>query len=270
MFPHRVLVEHAPIRLSMLRLPQLLHPCLDRIQIGIRVVTVESEHGPLEFVATNTRTTVGSQTFLEGKGRPGTSLANGQRWSHSAFRAISQPFGDYLSRMGSLSLLTPGGWHAFPIAGIYADYASTRGTVRISRDVYRQFWTDERINGLALFLNPGADADAVIADLRSKLASFPDLQVNPSGELRKSALDVFDRTFAITAAMQLITTLVAFIGVLSSLLALQLEKARELGILRALGFSLAELRSLTLWETGLLGRRQVCWHCQPVTSLPGS
>jgi putative ABC transport system permease protein len=64
---------------------------------------------------------------------------------------------------------------------------------------------------------------------------------------------VFDRTFAITTAMQLITTLVAFIGVLSSLLALQLEKAREMGTLRALGLTVTEMRRLTLWETGLLG-----------------
>ena len=71
--------------------------------------------------------------------------------------------------------------------------------------------------------------------------------------LREGALVVFDRTFAITAAMQLITTLVAFIGVLSSLLALQLEKAREMGILRALGLTVNEMRRLTLWETGLLG-----------------
>jgi putative ABC transport system permease protein len=71
--------------------------------------------------------------------------------------------------------------------------------------------------------------------------------------MRQDALDVFDHTFAITAAMQLLTTLVAFIGVLSSLLALQLEKAREIGILRALGLNLAEMRLLTFWETGLLG-----------------
>ena len=64
---------------------------------------------------------------------------------------------------------------------------------------------------------------------------------------------MFDRTFAITTAMQLVTTLVAFIGVLSSLLALQLEKAREIGILRALGLNLSEMRRLTFWETGLLG-----------------
>jgi putative ABC transport system permease protein len=95
--------------------------------------------------------------------------------------------------------------------------------------------------------------DAVTGDLRTRLTTFPKIQVNPSGALRQDALEVFDRTFAITTAMQLVTTLVAFIGVLSSLLALQLEKAREMGILRALGLTIAEMRRLTFWETGLLG-----------------
>lgn len=154
---------------------------------------------------------------------------------------------------GSLALLTPEGWHSFPIAGIYADYGSTRGTVRMSLDVYRQLWNDDHLNGVALFLVPDADADAVTADLRARLADFPNAHVNPSGAIRQEALMIFDRTFAITTAMQFVTTLVAFIGVLSSLLALQLEKAREMGILRALGLSVAEMRRLTLWETGLLG-----------------
>ncbi|HUG34527.1 MAG TPA: FtsX-like permease family protein, partial [Anaerolineales bacterium] len=61
------------------------------------------------------------------------------------------------------------------------------------------------------------------------------------------------RTFAITSAMQLVTTIVAFIGILSSLLALQLEKSREMGILRSLGLTIAEMRRLTFWESGLLG-----------------
>jgi putative ABC transport system permease protein len=123
----------------------------------------------------------------------------------------------------------------------------------MSLEVYRRLWNDDQLNGLVLFLKPEADADAVTSDLRTRLKDFQNLQINPSGVLRQEALVVFDRTFAITTAMQLITTLVAFIGVLSSLLALQLEKAREMGILRALGLSVAEMRRLTFWETGLLG-----------------
>jgi putative ABC transport system permease protein len=168
---------------------------------------------------------------------------------------LSEPLANRLavSPGESIALLTPQGWRSFPIAGIYADYASTRGVVRMSLDVYRSLWHDNKLNGLALLLSPNTDVDSVVADLRGQLKSFPAVQVNASAALRKDALAVFDRTFAITTAMQLVTTIVAFIGVLSSLLALQLEKEREIGILRALGLNLAEMRRLTLWETGLLG-----------------
>ena len=220
--------------------------------IQVRVVRAESEQGPVDILATNTKRPLDPRLFLKQQGNPG------QAWQMVREGAVllSEPLASRLgisSPIGTLSLLTPGGWHAFPIAGIYADYGSTRGTLRMSLDLYRQLWGDDRINGVALFIDPDSDAEKVTADLRARLTHFTNLQVNPSRALRQSALEVFDRTFAITAAMQLITTLVAFIGVLSSLLALQLEKARELGILRALGISLVELRRLTLWETGLLG-----------------
>ena len=223
-----------------------------RSHIGIRVVDVESKHGLLELVATDVGRPLDARLFLQAQGGPQ------EAWQMLKDGAVllSEPLASRLgisTTGGSLALLTPQGWRSFPIAGIYADYASTRGTVRMSRQVYQNLWHDDKVNGLALFAVPGADADVITADLRARLAKFPAIQVNPSAALRQDAFAVFDRTFAITAAMQLITTIVAFIGVLSSLLALQLEKAREIGILRALGLNMGEMRQLTLWETGLLG-----------------
>src|SRR5215213_3593916 len=227
------------------------HP-LAQSNIDVRVVMVESEQGPLELVASSADRHMDARLFLAVQGNPA------QAWQQMRDGAIllSEPLASRLGVStpgGSLDLLTPKGWRSFPIAGIYADYASTRGTVRMNLDVYRRLWDDELLNGVVLFLEPGADVDSVTADLRSQLTEFPTVQVNPSGALRQDALVVFDRTFAITTAMQLVTTLVAFIGVLSSLLALQLEKAREMGTLRALGLSIADMCRLSLWETGLLG-----------------
>ena len=218
----------------------------------IRVVTVESEQGSLELVAASMDRPMDPRLFLDVQESPQ------EAWQMVRNGAIllSEPLANRLgisASGGTLALLTPSGWQPFPIAGIYADYASTRGTVRMSLETYRRLWNDDRLNGLALILAPGTDIDVVTTELRAQLTDFPNIQVNPSGALRESAMVVFDRTFAITAAMQLITTLVAFIGVLSSLLALQLEKAREMGILRALGLTIVEMRRLTLWETGLLG-----------------
>ena len=224
------------------------HP-LAQSSVTVRNVTVESEHGPVELIAAELKRPMDSRLFLAAQENPLEAMREGAI-------LLSEPLANRLgiSTPGeTLSLLTPTGWKSFPIAGIYTDYASTRGTVRMSLDVYRRIWNDHQLNGVVLFLSPEADADAITADLRSQLKEFTTLEVNPRRVLREGALVVFDRTFAITAAMQLITTLVAFIGVLSSLLALQLEKAREMGILRALGLTVNEMRRLTLWETGLLG-----------------
>ena len=220
--------------------------------IGVRVVKVESQNGPLELVAASAERPLDPRLFLKAQGTPEQAW----RMVRQGAVLLSEPLANRLeisSLDGSIALLTPQGWQSFPLAGIYADYASTRGTVRMSLDVYQRLWNDHQLNGLVLFLAPSVDIDTVTENLRARLTDFPPIQVNPSAALRQDALAVFDRTFAITAAMQLITTIVAFIGVLSSLLALQLEKAREIGILRALGLTISEMRRLTLWETGLLG-----------------
>ncbi|HJQ14666.1 MAG TPA: FtsX-like permease family protein [Anaerolineales bacterium] len=237
----------APLDSQVLALARS-HP-LVQSSMTIRNVTVESEHGPVELIAAELKRPMDSRLFLVAQENPVEAMRDGAI-------LLSEPLANRLgiSTPGeTLALLTPTGWKSFPIAGIYTDYASTRGTVRMSLDVYRDVWNDNQLNGVVLYLPPGVDADAVTADLRSQLKEFTTVGVNPRRVLREGALVVFDRTFAITAAMQLITTLVAFIGVLSSLLALQLEKAREMGILRALGLTVNEMRHLTLWETGLLG-----------------
>jgi putative ABC transport system permease protein len=77
------------------------------------------------------------------------------------------------------------------------------------------------------------------------------VQVNRA--LRDQALVVFDRTFAITNALRILAVIVAFIGVLSALMALQIERARELATLQALGLTAGQLWRLTLTETGLMG-----------------
>ena len=77
--------------------------------------------------------------------------------------------------------------------------------------------------------------------------------------LRAGVLEVFDRAFAITGALQVLATVVAFIGVLSALMALQLERARELGTLRAVGMTQRQLWGMTMLETGLMGGTAGLW-----------
>jgi putative ABC transport system permease protein len=153
----------------------------------------------------------------------------------------------------TVTLYTDHGARQFPVAGIYRDYSSSQGTVMMSLDLYRQHWNDPAISAVALKLAPDADSDRVVRELSDALAGVQGVMVRPNAALRSEALAVFDRAFAITGALQLLAALVAFVGILSALLALQLERSREFGVLRAIGLTGRQLRGLMLLETGMMG-----------------
>ncbi len=153
-----------------------------------------------------------------------------------------------------ITLRTDEGPRAFRVVGVYYDYGSDQGVVLMRRDLYNRYWRDGGISSLALHLTPEAQPRATdyARELRAQLAGR-ELVISANRELRANALEVFDRTFAITGALNLLATLVAFIGVLSALMALQIERTRELGVLRANGMTLRQMWRMTLLETGLMG-----------------
>ena len=152
----------------------------------------------------------------------------------------------------AITLDTEAGPQSFDIFGVYYDYSTDQGTVYMARSVYDRFFADPFISSLGIFTEPGADVDAVIAGLRASFADY-DLLVQDNAGLRAGALEVFDRTFAITIALRLLTTLVAFIGILAALMALQLEHAREYGVMRATGMTAGQLARFAMIQTGLMG-----------------
>lgn len=152
----------------------------------------------------------------------------------------------------TLTLVTDNGPTEFPVLGIYQDFASIEGVVLIGIETYRTEWNDDSISSLAAYIEDDADIDIVQQDLTETLAGTG-LLVQSNKELRDSAIAVFDRTFAITSALNLLATVVAFIGILSALMALQIERRREIGIMRANGLTRGQLFRLTFWETGIMG-----------------
>lgn len=153
----------------------------------------------------------------------------------------------------TITLLTPEGDRTFPLLAVYYDYSSDRGTVIIDNDLYEQFWHDASVASLGLFVQPNVDVETVVKAIQERFRERQSLLVQSNVTLRQGSLEIFDRTFAITDALRLLAVVVAFIGVLSTLMSLQLERTREIGILRAIGMTPRQLGVLTLLETGLMG-----------------
>jgi putative ABC transport system permease protein len=152
----------------------------------------------------------------------------------------------------TLRIQTDRGEHEFPIAGVTVDF-DVRSVVFIDDAIYRTWYDDDLISAIALFVAPGVDVDAKVLEIRAAFAGAEELLVRSNRGTRENALVVFDRTFTITVALQLLATLVAFIGILSTLMSLQFERSREIGVLRATGMTRWQLWRLSLMETGLIG-----------------
>lgn len=188
--------------------------------------------------------------FLEGDAR--TALA---RFRRGEAVLVSEPFANRrdVGVGDAVTLAGREGERRFPVAGVYRDYGAEQGTVMIARSAYTRLLRDPEVTSLALFLAPGSDPAAVAEDLLARLPEGVVLEVRSNGELRAASLEVFDRTFRITGVLRLLAFLVAFVGVLSALMALELERGREMGVLRAIGLTPGELRRLVFSQTGLLG-----------------
>ena len=153
----------------------------------------------------------------------------------------------------SLTLRTARGPVTLPVAAIFRDYGSDRGMLMLEYGTYTELYGDSTVTTMALILEPGADREAVIRGLREATASQQALSIRSNRAVGEASLVVFDRTFAITQVLRLLALIVAFVGVLSALMALQLERGRELGVLRANGLTPRQVWVMVSSQTGLMG-----------------
>ncbi len=168
---------------------------------------------------------------------------------------VSEPFA-YKNRLGSgdtINLITRSGQHPFRIAATYQSYDAGSGSVLMSRDTYIKHWNDHKIDALGIYLEPGADIDQVISNLENTSSDRQAILVRSNRALADSSLQIFDRTFVITNVLRWLAVGVAVIGILGAMLALQLERSRELAVLRALGMTPGQLGAMVTLQTGFIG-----------------
>jgi putative ABC transport system permease protein len=185
-------------------------------------------------------------------GRPREQVLAELRDSNAVI--VSEPF-TYKHRLkaGDSITLSLGETQAsFRIVDVYYDYSSERGNILMDRKTMLRYLPDPAPSNLAIYISPDAQPALVRSEIERAAAGHRVLMFS-NRDLRAEAIRIFDRTFAITYALEAVAVLVAVMGIAGALLALVIDRRRELGLLRFLGAATGQVRKLILVEAGLLG-----------------
>ena len=136
----------------------------------------------------------------------------------------------------------------FKVGAIFYDYTTEHGLVMMDRPIFLKTFGDRTLNNIGIFIDPDNPHRADLLQEVRKRAEARGLPVLTGAQLHENILNVFDTTFAITRSMRAIAIVVAFFGIAGALLTLFIERSREFGIYRALGFSTGQVAKMTLME----------------------
>ena len=134
------------------------------------------------------------------------------------------------------------------IAAVFYDYTSEHGVIMMDRSTYLRIFEDRTINTLGVFVDAGNPERKEILKEVVREAQERGLPVYTRDQLWESILSVFDSTFAVTRSMRMMAIIVAFFGIAGALMTLFIERQKEFGIYRALGFSTRQVAAMTLLE----------------------
>ncbi|MET0441784.1 MAG: FtsX-like permease family protein [Casimicrobiaceae bacterium] len=137
---------------------------------------------------------------------------------------------------------------AFTVAGVWRDYARQQGALVIDRDRYIALTGDRDANDAAVWLVPGVSLDAFREALAAAFPGTDRYTVTTAGEIRTLSLAVFDRTFAVTYALEVAAVAIGLAGLTASFGALVLARRREFGMLRHLGMTRRQIGAMLAIE----------------------
>jgi len=228
-----------------------------------RIVSTAGVSGWLLGYSTPTDTPFGPVRIMafDGSQDPPLYMKAAQPDATQAFNAgaavyVAEPFAwlHNLALGDTLAFAGPEGEQSTRIAGIFYDYTTGPGLMVMAPAAYTRLWPGQPPSRLTLSLGDPADTAAMVRTLRSLTdGESGTIGVAGNADIRTITLAIFDRTFAITRVLRMLAILVAFVGVLSALIALQLQRMREYAVLRATGMTVGDIISMIAIQTLVMG-----------------
>jgi putative ABC transport system permease protein len=125
--------------------------------------------------------------------------------------------------------------------------------VLIDRALYKKYWRDELVDAFDLWLEPGADMAALVQRIKNDYGERYQLFISTHRELKDAVVRIMEQSFVVNYAVEIVAIIVAIFSVINTMLASVLDRAREIGVLRAIGATQAQVRRMVVLEAAWMG-----------------
>jgi putative ABC transport system permease protein len=168
---------------------------------------------------------------------------------------ITEPVADLFAlRPGSrIEVPLAGRKVSFTVAGVWRDYARQNGALLIDRALYVKLTGDRLATDAGLWLLPDASPAQFEHAMRVAIPESRQIELSDPGEIRRLSLSIFDRTFAVTYALEICALVIGLFGLSSSIAAQVLARRREFGMLRHIGMTRRRIAAMLATEGVLAG-----------------
>jgi putative ABC transport system permease protein len=155
--------------------------------------------------------------------------------------------------------LTDQGPQTVWVGGLFRDYGRQHGSVVMSSSDYERLTADRSRSSVSVWLSRGADPAQVMSDIQARMPELSHLKWVSAQDVRQLSLKIFDRSFAMTYALEAAALFVAMFSVAAGVTGQLILRRREFGVLSHLGMSQTNLWLLVSLEVGLLLLLAVVW-----------
>ena len=164
--------------------------------------------------------------------------------------AASRAFG--VAAGGSLDLDSPSGTVQLEVRAVYIDYSETP-LGYLDRKHFVASWLDESVDNIDLVVAADADLDATMDLVKKKIGANELLFVTKSSKVTDEVMKVVDQAFSYARSIEIVTLLIALLGVVATMTAAVLDRVREIGMLRAIGARRRQIVVVVVTEAAFLG-----------------
>jgi putative ABC transport system permease protein len=170
--------------------------------------------------------------------------------SENAARLLHVKAGD------AIELATPRGPVSFQVRAVIIDYMSESGSGFIDLRYFTEYWSDSVVDGLFVYLRPGADSDAVSERLRAAIGGGSEgasVFVLKASAVEEHIVKTLHNSFSYSRSVELMTLVIALLGVIGTMVAAVIDRKGEISMLRAVGATRGQVAAAIIIEAGFLG-----------------